>query len=140
MRQPPGDLDADALIRAVANDVPERLRPRAQRALGLKVAWDDAVDRLPALTSGVISRGVVWACRLYRAVRPRSIGDRCAFEPSCSRYVELCFRTFPVAKAGRLSASRLCRCCARNGGLDIPSAFKAVDAADLGRAINEVQG
>ncbi len=100
--------------------VPEDIRPRVARRLGIPLDWDVAVDTLspPALNSfgGILAA----ACRLYRQYRPRRIGDRCAFEPSCSRYAELSFRLFGLKAGLGLAFKRISRCKACNGGLDLP--------------------
>lgn len=120
-------------------ETPEALRPRIARRLGLPLAWDVAVDALPrpALSGGIAS----WAatlCRLYRHVRPRRIGDRCAFEPSCSRYAELGFRAYGLREGARLAIDRLRRCEATAGGLDLPPGFCGCSSR-LEKKIDEIQ-
>ncbi|WP_394713629.1 membrane protein insertion efficiency factor YidD [uncultured Roseibium sp.] len=62
----------------------------------------------------------VFLIRFYRKNRSENIGNRCAFEPSCSRYAELCFRMFGWRSGFILTVKRLMRCKACNGGLDLP--------------------
>ncbi|WP_461479024.1 membrane protein insertion efficiency factor YidD [Pararhodobacter aggregans] len=76
-------------------------------------------------------------CRLYRRIRPRKIGDRCAFEPSCSRYAEVSFRIFGLRKGAVLTLSRLRRCNAHHGGLDLPPGINE-DPQKLEGTLNEV--
>lgn len=117
--------------------VPDELRPRVARQLGLPLKWDVAIDALPSpsLTDG---RGwFVLLCRLYRRVRPRSVGNRCAFEPSCSRYAEIAFRAFGAKTGLKLTLGRLKRCRANNGGVDLPASLCSCSEAIKGMA-NEV--
>lgn len=100
-------------------DVPEILRPSVERALRQKPGIDALVDAL-ARPDKVGPNGLaVLALRLYRRVRPTSIGNRCVFEPSCSRYAELAFRQHTFLKAGKLTLQRLLRCRHGNGGIDL---------------------
>jgi uncharacterized protein len=101
-------------------DIPETLRPRALRALGIKPEWDAKVDALVVSKDFKASTLAIRLLRAYRAIRPRWIGDRCAFEPSCSRYSELSFRNFGFIGGLKLTQDRLCRCHSKNGGLDLP--------------------
>lgn len=101
-------------------DVAEELRPRVYRQLGLPLKWDAHVDALPSPKGNPTKLLFVKLLRLYRHIRPTSVGNRCAFEPSCSRYSEMCFRDLNFWYAIRLTLSRLQRCKAKNGGLDLP--------------------
>ena len=101
-------------------EVPDDLRPRVARRLGIPLAWDMAVDTLPPPKLSKVGDWFAALCRLYRRVRPKKIGDRCALEPSCSRYAEISFRLFGVRAGILLTISRLKRCKAKNGGLDLP--------------------
>ncbi|MDJ0823969.1 MAG: membrane protein insertion efficiency factor YidD [Rhodobacter sp.] len=96
------------------------LRPRIMRKLGFLLPWDACIDAMAPPKGSSLATLAIRLCRLYRAVRPRSIGDRCAFEPSCSRYAEMVYRTQPFLLASRLTYRRLRRCNASNGGLDLP--------------------
>ena len=106
-------------------NVPEYLRPRVARKMGIVLTWDHAIDSLNAKPACFVSRAVVRLCKFYRKHRPKSIGDRCAFEPSCSRYCELCFRLFGPAVSWQLTFRRLNRCNGKNGGLDLPPGVDA---------------
>ena len=120
-------------------EAPEELRPRIARKLGLPLLWDQAVDDLPAPGLRKVSDWCALLCRLYRAVRPKSIGDRCAFEPSCSRYSEICFRAFGLRKGIALTINRLRHCSANNGGLDLPPKISRESVTKLEETIDEVQ-
>lgn len=104
----------------IADDVPEELRPRIFRKLGIPLEWDKAVDALPLPLLRHPSAFFVLGCRAYRAVRPKAVGDRCAFEPSCSRYAELSFRRHGVWTGLVLTCRRLSKCRGNIGGRDIP--------------------
>lgn len=101
--------------------VDEKLRPRVLRSMGLPVHWDQKIDRLnPPKLIGLTSI-FINLCRWYRMVRPSFIGNRCAFEPSCSRYSEMVFRLHGFSIGMKLTFSRLQRCRASEGGLDLPA-------------------
>ena len=109
-------------------DVPEQDRPRTLRSLGIKPPLDKAFDNR-TLVRG-FGLGIIFAklCRIYRRVRPRAIGDRCAFEPSCSRYSEYCFEMFPFRLALQLTFERLRLCKGKAGGVHLPpDNFKGVN-------------
>jgi putative component of membrane protein insertase Oxa1/YidC/SpoIIIJ protein YidD len=100
-------------------DVPEELRPSTLRRLGLRPQLDERIDALPRFEGRTLPRLAVQCLRLYRRLRPAAIGNRCVFEPSCSRYSELAFRTQPPGTAFRLTLSRLHRCKPGHGGTDM---------------------
>ena len=111
--------------------VPEEIRPRVARRLGIPLEWDVAIDSLPSPTLTNISGTLAAACRLYRRFRPQRIGDRCAFEPSCSRYAELSFRLFGLKAGLELAFKRISRCKACNGGLDLPPTVGSSEVSSL---------
>ncbi|PHS16921.1 MAG: membrane protein insertion efficiency factor YidD [Kangiella sp.] len=61
----------------------------------------------------------VLALRTYRKCRPRFIGDRCVFEPSCSHYCELAIRENGFFRGVKLTFNRLYRCKPGAGGIDL---------------------
>ena len=89
------------------------------RALGLKPEADELTDRLPLAGRAILAQA---ALRAYRSLRPRRIGDRCAFDPSCSRYSELSFRIHGWRVGFHLTLDRLRRCRGQAGGLEMPPA------------------
>lgn len=108
----PADAEVDL-------DVPEELRPSTLRRLGLALPLDQKIDNLPPHDGGVLSRLAIHLLQAYRRLRPATIGNRCVFEPSCSRYSELALRTHTLPQAARLTWSRLHRCKPGHGGLDM---------------------
>ncbi|MBY9065430.1 membrane protein insertion efficiency factor YidD [Hyphomonas sp. WL0036] len=100
-------------------DVPETLRPSAMRRLGLTPELDQRIDALRPPATPWWRQLAVSLLRTYRRIRPGKIGNRCVFEPSCSRYSELAFRTRSFPTAIRLTLSRLHRCSPRQGGIDL---------------------
>ena len=118
-------------------ETPEELRPRIARQLGLPLLWDQAIDALPSPSVMWPSGWFAKLCRVYRILRPRKIGDRCAFEPSCSRYAEISFRVFGLRKSLSLTFDRLKRCNAQNGGLDLPPNISE-NPSNLERELHEI--
>jgi len=119
-------------------ETPESLRPRIARKLGLPLHWDVAIDDLPRPNLLSAAGWGALMCRLYRTIRPQRIGDRCAFEPSCSRYAEISFRAFGFRKGSVLTVRRLKRCNAHNGGLDLPPQICGC-AENIERKLYEIQ-
>jgi putative membrane protein insertion efficiency factor len=56
--------------------------------------------------------------RFYQKYISEKLGNRCVFDPSCSRYSEIAFRKYGFINGLRLSISRLRRCKPHNGGVD----------------------
>ncbi len=61
---------------------------------------------------------VVKALRFYQNNISQKLGNRCVFDPSCSRYSELAFRDKGFKKGLILTLNRLKRCRPENGGID----------------------
>lgn len=62
---------------------------------------------------------VVRSLRYYQKKISPQLGNRCVFDPSCSRYSELAFREKGFLKGSLLTIDRLRRCKPSNGGKDI---------------------
>jgi len=102
-------------------DVPETLRPKVHRQLGMPLIWDKRIERIDPKALPLARRFGVSFCRLYRRIRPRAIGDRCVYEPSCSRYAELCCYHFSLFQTIKLTIARLKKCGKVDcGGIDLP--------------------
>jgi len=61
---------------------------------------------------------VVKTIRFYQKHISERLGNRCVFDPSCSRYSEMAFRKYGFIKGIGLTVSRLKRCKPHNGGVD----------------------
>lgn len=61
---------------------------------------------------------VVRMLRFYQNNISEKLGNRCVFDPSCSRYSELAFREKGFFKGLKLTINRLKRCRPENGGID----------------------
>ncbi|KAA2217525.1 membrane protein insertion efficiency factor YidD [Maribacter flavus] len=61
---------------------------------------------------------VVRFLRYYQQNFSERLGNRCVFDPSCSRYSELAFREKGFFKGLKLTLNRLKRCQPKNGGID----------------------
>lgn len=62
---------------------------------------------------------IVRSIRFYQRNISPKLGNRCVFDPSCSRYSELAFRKKGFLKGTYLTFKRLYRCRAKNGGVDL---------------------
>lgn len=112
-------LDKQVSLSDIEFDIPDKLRPSSLRELGLKPHLDELIDKMPQQKGATAQNLAIKALRAYRSIRPQRIGNRCVFEPSCSRYSELAFRTKPFLTAIHLTIRRLCRCRPGNGGTDL---------------------
>lgn len=64
---------------------------------------------------------VVKMLRYYQNNISEKLGNRCVFDPSCSRYSEVAYRKKGFLKGTALTIKRLHRCKPKNGGIDILS-------------------
>lgn len=62
---------------------------------------------------------VVRMLRYYQNNISEKLGNRCVFDPSCSRYSEVAYRKKGFYKGTILTIKRLHRCRPENGGIDI---------------------
>lgn len=100
--------------------VDSSLIPSTLRAFMGTTPRDAEIDDLPVPTGPFWLRASVLLLRWYRARVSPLIGQRCVFEPSCSRYSEVAFRQYGFAKGLKVSVGRLRRCRPGAGGADIP--------------------
>jgi len=98
--------------------VDESARPSVERELTGTTPGDARISALPLPSGPLSTRLAVIALRFYRRVAPRSLRNRCVFEPSCSHYSELAFRQHGFWHGLKLTVRRLIRCRAVNGGID----------------------
>ena len=67
-----------------------------------------------------LKRFVIGAVLMYKAFAPKSIRDRCRFEPTCSTYMIMAINKYGLFKGAVKGIKRLLRCKAPNGGIDYP--------------------
>lgn len=92
----------------------------ALRAFVGTTPLDSQVDTLPMPPGPSWLRLCIRLLRWYRVrISPR-LGQRCVFEPSCSRYAELALRRRGFIMGSLLTISRLYRCRPGAGGMDMP--------------------
>lgn len=68
-----------------------------------------------------MTRALLWLLGWYRRFLSPWMGGSCRFEPSCSRYAELCLKYHSAGRGSWLICKRLLRChplC--SGGVDLP--------------------
>jgi putative component of membrane protein insertase Oxa1/YidC/SpoIIIJ protein YidD len=90
------------------------------RAFAGATPLDAEIDCQPLPSRPGWLRYSLMSLRWYRRVRPVSIGQRCVFDPSCSRYAELALRKRGALKGLAAIIGRLHRCKPGNGGTDLP--------------------
>lgn len=61
---------------------------------------------------------VVRTLRFYQNNISEKLGNRCVFDPSCSRYSEIAYRKKGFYRGTILTLKRLKRCRPENGGID----------------------
>src|SRR5512138_2720143 len=74
---------------------------------------------------------LLWLLGIYRRFVSPLTGGACRFEPSCSRYAELCWKYHTAGRGSWLVCKRLLRChplCP--GGIDLPPLPDHADPAD----------
>jgi putative component of membrane protein insertase Oxa1/YidC/SpoIIIJ protein YidD len=96
------------------------LVPSAIRALAGLTPRDKEVDDLSVPSSPCWLGTAVRILRWYRAGIGVKLGQRCVFEPSCSRYAELALRRRGGIRGTWLTMLRLWRCRPGKGGIDLP--------------------
>lgn len=98
----------------------ETLVPSVLRALTGATPLDAEVDSLGMPERPRWLGAAIRALRWYRSRIASRLGQRCVFEPSCSRYAELALRRRGVIQGFCLTLRRLWRCRPGLGGVDLP--------------------
>jgi putative membrane protein insertion efficiency factor len=98
----------------------DALVPSALRAFLGATPLDARVDGLRVPRRPIWLSSSIRALRWYRARVAPHLGQRCVFEPSCSRYAELALRERGFLRGLALSLRRLARCRPGSGGIDLP--------------------
>lgn len=101
-------------------NIDEKLRPSVERQLSGKTNMDNEIDSLPIPEKPFLHKISILLLRSYQKNLSPKLGNRCVFDPSCSRYCELVIRENGLLKGFYLTIKRLSRCRPGNGGLDLP--------------------
>jgi uncharacterized protein len=89
-----------------------------QRYFTKHTKLDLEIQNLPIPKKSIWLNIVVRMLRFYQKNISEKLGNRCVFDPSCSRYSELAFREKGLFKGMSLTINRLKRCRPENGGID----------------------
>jgi len=89
-----------------------------QRHLMNHTKLDLEIQNLPIPKKPIWLNFVVRIIRFYQKRISPKLGNRCVFDPSCSRYSEMAFRDRGFIKGLTLTINRLRRCRPENGGID----------------------
>ena len=65
-------------------------------------------------------RAVITAVKIYQRFAPKSIREKCRFEPSCSQYMILAIEKYGLIRGVMKGIDRLRRCNVHGGGFDMP--------------------
>ncbi|GAB7088764.1 membrane protein insertion efficiency factor YidD [Marinifilum fragile] len=79
---------------------------------------DIEIHSLPIPVKPLWLNLVVRMLRMYQKYLSPKLGNKCVFDPSCSRYSEMAFRKYGFRKGILLTVNRLKRCRPENGGVD----------------------
>ena len=63
---------------------------------------------------------VIGLILLYKATAPKSMRDRCRFEPTCSTYMIMAINKYGLIRGVGKGIKRIWRCRPPNGGIDYP--------------------
>jgi putative membrane protein insertion efficiency factor len=89
-----------------------------ERHFAKHTKMDLEIQNIPIPRKPVWLNLVVRMLRFYQNNISEKLGNRCVFDPSCSRYSELAFREKGFFKGLKLTVKRLIRCRPENGGID----------------------
>jgi putative component of membrane protein insertase Oxa1/YidC/SpoIIIJ protein YidD len=112
-------------------DVDATLESSVLRAFTGTTPHDAAVDVLHRPVRPLWLRGAVASLRWYRRRIGQTLGHRCVFEPSCSRFAELALRQNGLWRGGWEVSRRLRRCRPGLGGVDLPVGVTFEEDYDL---------
>ena len=99
-------------------NVDPKNRPIIIRQLLGKTKRDLEIEGLPFPKGPLWLILVVGSIRFYQKYISKKLGNRCVYDPSCSRYSELAFREKGFIKGLLLTIQRLKICKPQNGGID----------------------
>ena len=63
---------------------------------------------------------VIGSVLMYKAFAPKSVRDRCRFEPTCSTYMIMAINKYGLIKGVFKGIKRITHCKPPNGGIDYP--------------------
>lgn len=101
-------------------NIDDSLQASVLRALTGTTPLDTEVDNLPLPLKPFWLRSSIRLLKWYRVNLSPRLGNRCVYEPSCSRYAELSLRKHGFFKGLYYSTKRLHRCRPGAGGIDRP--------------------
>ena len=110
----------DELRDVVEFRIAESWLPSVTRAIAGRTSRDRDVDDLIIPLRPFWLRASIRLLRFYRRVRPQSVGNRCVWDPSCSRHAELALRNLGFLRGLLAIVNRLNRCRPGYGGVDLP--------------------
>jgi len=100
--------------------VDESLAPSVLRGFAGTTPLDAAIDALSIPARPFWLAHAIQLIRWYRRQIAPHLGQRCVFEPSCSRYAELALRKRGLGRGLWATVGRLLRCRPSHGGFDLP--------------------
>lgn len=109
-------IEVDGIV--IECRVDEILIPSVLRAFTGATPLDAEVDSLAIPERPRWLSASIRALRWYRSRVASRLGQRCVFDPSCSRYAELALRERGVIQGFSLALRRLWRCRPGFGGVD----------------------
>lgn len=68
----------------------------------------------------LLKRHIIGCVLAYKAFAPKSMRDRCRFEPTCSTYMIMAIKKYGLPIGLYKGIRRILRCKAPNGGIDYP--------------------
>ena len=89
-----------------------------QRHFARHTKLDLEIQNLPIPGKPIWLHFIIRIIRFYQNFISEKLGNRCVFDPSCSRYSEMAFRNKGFLKGMFLAINRLKRCRPENGGID----------------------
>ena len=89
-----------------------------QRHFSKYTKLDLEIQNLPIPEKPLWLNLTVRTIRFYQNNISDKLGNRCVFDPSCSRYSEMAFREKGLVNGISLTIQRLRRCRPKNGGID----------------------
>ena len=85
--------------------------------LAIKIGVIIALSLFTALLLKPLTIGLIL---LYKATAPKSMRDRCRFEPTCSTYMIMAINKYGLIRGVCKGIKRIWRCKPPNGGIDYP--------------------